>query len=63
MSEQKRKWCGPKVGTQKENTDTRFRGKKDILTKLQRIVSNIGSRTPVLLLLLLLPYAPYYSRY
>ena len=33
---------------------TLFRGKKDILTKLQRIVSNIGSRTSCTLVQLLL---------
>ena len=52
-------WCGPKVGTTKENTEHGLEVRKVYHQKLQRVsgsynpvVSNIGSRTtstPVLL--------------
>ena len=38
-------WCGLKVGTQKENMEHGLEVRKIYLQKLQRIVSNIGSRT------------------
>ena len=47
-------WCGPKVGTQKENMERGLEVRKIYLQKLQRIVSNIGSRTSSTLVLLLL---------
>ena len=45
-------WCGPKVVTQKENTERGLEVRKIYQQKLQRILSSIGSRTTVLLLLL-----------
>ena len=50
----RRHWCGPKVGTQKENTEHGLEVRKVYKQKLQRIVSNIGSRTSSTLVLLLL---------
>ena len=38
-------WCESKVGTQKENTEHGLEVRKIYQQKLQRIVSNIGSRT------------------
>ena len=51
-------WYGPKVGTQKENTEHGLEVKKIYQQKLQRVVFNIGSRTSstLVLLLLLLTY-------
>ena len=51
-------WCGPKVATQKENTEHGLEVRKIYKQKLQRIVSTIGSRTTSTLVLLqrLLPY-------
>ena len=43
-------WYEPKVRTQKENTEHGLEVWKIYEQKLQRIVSNIGSRTAVLLL-------------
>ena len=55
-------WGGPKVGTQKENTEHGLKVRKIYEQKLQRIVSNIGSRnfSTLVLLLLLLPVLGYY---
>ena len=47
------KWCGPKVSTQKENTEHGLEVRKIYKQKLLRIVSNIGSCTSSTLVLLL----------